>query len=361
MTRSEFDQVVELTVKRLNISKIPERFYDECDGHPYVAKILLGELSKPGSSGKPKRLMAAREDILEVLFERTFADLTRAEERVFITLCAWRSQVPRIGLEAALLRTANDRIDVEQALEGLSRSSLIEIESASDDSEFVSVPLAASVFGSKKLLTSEWRAAVEADLEYLHLFGASQRTGLGHGLVPRVERFIGNVAARIEAGSDVTSTIEVLKYVIRHHPTGWREVARLQRELGPIRRVARYRGLLTQIPRGQSCRYRGVVRTGSRIAELWELSRRGQCRFWQAGVVSGISFDDISRAANRMNSFLKHHDYRDFIDTEEKRIVVMRLAAAMAKRIQEGDGTDYSRLAWLYLNVQKGPEAASRR
>lgn len=56
---------------------------EEADSHPYVMKIMLGEIANAGKFTKPSNLMARKEDILDALFERTYASLTPMAAQIF--------------------------------------------------------------------------------------------------------------------------------------------------------------------------------------------------------------------------------------------------------------------------------------
>ena len=165
MTREEFEELALGTGGRLGIHKLMSKsyldnLYQESDGHPYVVKMLLGEVARVGKVGAVERVLAGKDEVLDALFERTFQALMPAAQRVFLTLCNWRSVVSRLALEAALLRPANERMDVDAAIDELERSSMVEtIRSANDGEEFLRVPLAAAVFGRRKLAVSALRSA----------------------------------------------------------------------------------------------------------------------------------------------------------------------------------------------------------
>jgi len=137
----------QLGIERLLSSEYREKLYQAADGHPYIMKILLGEVAKARRQVQIKPIVARRDEILEVLFERTYANLSPVAKRVFLTLCRWRSLIPEIALEAVLLRPANERMDVEQAIEELIQSSFIDVTEDDDANRFFSVPLVAAVFG----------------------------------------------------------------------------------------------------------------------------------------------------------------------------------------------------------------------
>src|SRR5581483_4470196 len=132
MSEEETDELVEATARRLSITHLltpdyRQEVYRESGGHPYVIKILLGEVSKAGHLRRVERIVASRDEILDALFERTYSGLSPAARRIFLTLTGWRSTVPELALQAVLLRPSNDRIEVEEAIDELSRSSFIEV------------------------------------------------------------------------------------------------------------------------------------------------------------------------------------------------------------------------------------------
>ena len=74
--------------------------------------------------------------------------------KIFLTLSGWRSLVPQLAVEAVSLRHGTDAGDPDVAIDELVRMSLIERTAASDDQEFLEVPLAAALFGRRKLAVS---------------------------------------------------------------------------------------------------------------------------------------------------------------------------------------------------------------
>src|SRR5665213_1621328 len=177
MFRPEFNELATGTAARLGITELlnprfMDELYEESDGHPYVVKVLLGEVATHKGRRSVERVMAERDDILEALFERTYSSLPPAAQRLFLTLSSWRSIVPRLAVEAALLRPENERMDVQVAIDVLERNSLIEVISGPAlEQEFLQVPLAACIFGKKKLAVSPMTTAVEADsatVSYTH-------------------------------------------------------------------------------------------------------------------------------------------------------------------------------------------------
>src|SRR3546814_8213244 len=73
---------------------------EQSNAHPYVMKILLGEIANAGSFSKPEKLIVRKEEILDALFERTYANLSPIASRVFLPISGWRSLVPQLAVEA---------------------------------------------------------------------------------------------------------------------------------------------------------------------------------------------------------------------------------------------------------------------
>lgn len=160
MTKEEFDTLVDHTARRLGAyqfltDEYRQDLFDESDGHPYVAKMLLGEIARAGRPAKVSRIIANRDNILDALFERTYQNLSTVARRVFLTLCNWRSIVPIIALEAVLLRPSNERMDVQMAIDELIQCSFAEILiQDNEETEYLNVPLVAKIFGKRKLKVS---------------------------------------------------------------------------------------------------------------------------------------------------------------------------------------------------------------
>ena len=64
---------------------------------------------------------------------------------------------------------------------------------------------------------------------------------------------------------------------------------------------------------------------------------------------SAVPFFDVSNTANKLNGLFGSKTLR--VDTDEKRILIQRLATVMSDRLSEADADDCSRLAWLYFHL----------
>lgn len=82
---------------------------EESDGHPYIIKIILGEVAKKRKISEIRRVVADKDKVLDALFKRTYSTLSKAGKRIFLTLCSWRSVIPQIALESVILREGNEK------------------------------------------------------------------------------------------------------------------------------------------------------------------------------------------------------------------------------------------------------------
>ena len=187
----------------------------ETDGHPYVIKILLGQVAKERRAVTPRRVVAGSHDLLRALFERTYEALSPGGQRVFLLLCSWRVFVPEVAVEAVSLRPGTQRFDVTGALEELRCFSLVDqIFSNKEEDAFVGVPLAAAMYGQSKLEVSPFKVAVEEDRKILMEFGAGRQDDVVQGVLPRIENLVRAVAIRASSNpTTLEERLPVLEYL----------------------------------------------------------------------------------------------------------------------------------------------------
>ena len=161
--------------------------------------------------------MANWDDMLDTLFERTYSRLSRPAQRVFLTLCNWKSFVAQTAIEAVMLRPNNEYMEVSQAIDDLYNSSLVEkTPSEVDDETFLSVPLVAMQFGQRKLSISPMQMAIQADTELLRIFGATQETDVSHGIEPRIRRFFKEIEDRVRnERNQLDEFVPIVEFVAR--------------------------------------------------------------------------------------------------------------------------------------------------
>lgn len=362
MTDSEATSLITQEAKRLEISTLLSADYisqliNESDGHPYVMKMLLGQVAREGRALKPERIVAGANQLLVTLFERTYEALSPAAQRIFLLLSSWRVFVPAIAVEAVALRPGNERFNVQDALDELRRFSLTEeVLSSTEDEVFVGIPLAAASFGRRKLEVSHFKVAVEQDRKLLMEFGAGDKESSRHGVMPRIDRLVGVAAQRASENLDALDTfIPVLEFLGSRIPKAYLRIARLLAELKSDEQTRE--------------KTKGYIR---RFLERADLSDREESWLWLAdlchqsddavgeihalgevALLPGTTVETIGIVANRMNNRLRELKERGVEESwsDEVRQLIERVAKEMEKHLNGLDATDCSRLAWLYLNI----------
>jgi len=359
MTEEESVELMDSTAASLGIqgmltTRYRSEVYQEADGHPYVIKILLGEVAKAGRLVDVERIVATKDEILDALFERTYSGLSPAAKRVFLTLCNWRSAVPQVAVEAVLLRPANERMDTAGAMEELVRSSFVDVSfSNADDTALVAVPLVAALFGRRKLTVSPMKSAVEADTALLRTLGAAQQADSEHGIGPRLERMFREIADRvIRRGDRLDEYLPTLQYLARRYSRGWLLLASLYAEIGTADALDRAKEAYSSYLEFSDDE-EGKRRAWLNLADLCHRTDDPTGEV-QAVVemcqLQSIPFGDLSRAANRINRIFRER--YDELGEEERQILAQRLIHVIGSRIEREytDAGDFARLGWLCLH-----------
>ena len=362
MTYSEARNLIIQTANILNISgsineNYIEQLVDESDGHPYIIKLMLGEIKRGTGLKIPERIMAGHGEALTALFERSYNRLSPAGKRVFLTLCNWRSSVPALALEAVLMRPENELIDVQIALDELVESSFI--DENRDDSfgeAEVNVPLAARLFGVPKLDVSIWRASIEADTSLLYLLGA-RKSGSNPELDGRILQFFNNVASELLKESKKYSEVRpILDFLATRYPYASVLNAELIEELHLDDSEEEH--YLKYVERPEH-RKMPAWRIWKRIADIRERHED------MTGVLDALAqicrhvntpSIELSNTANRINSILRSMPGYE-VSHEVKRILIKDVVGALQRCLDELDATDLSRLAWLQVHLGEYPAA----
>lgn len=362
MTDPECEQLILSTAGRFGVRELLTTDYkqsiiQESGGHPYVLKILIGEIAKRRCLGNVERIIADSDHILTALFERTFVTLSPVAQRVFLTLCGWHSAVPMIALEAVLISARNERMEIHEAIDELQRSSFIDlIETGSETEQFITMPLVAYAFGRPKLRVSAWRSSIEADIAVLRQFGASQPSSACNGVDARIKQLVKNISNDISKGrTRISEHLPLLEFIARRHNRTWLLIAELHLE-GDTDDLALTgaQGAIEHYLEAQETDWTGW----KLLSEIHAIRRDtgGECHaLAQMAECPNVPFLEISNAAAKFAHLFSQS--KDLFERDEKRILVGRLAKAMDSRALEGDATDRSRLAWLYLHMKVEPQA----
>jgi hypothetical protein len=364
MNESEFDQLVKSVSKILKIEHLLSRdylseLYTESGGHPYVTKILLGELAKTGHQKPIRRIVASQDEILTALFERTYQDLSLAAKRVFLTLSNWKSIIPKIGLEAILRRSGNEVFDIDEAIEELFRTSFIDIiRSEVDGSEFLSIPLSALLFGRGKLSVSPLKIAIEADTELLILFGAIQSNQIDGGFKPRAEIFFKGIAKRVaeKKGESLDNYLPILKFICRKHTNSWLSLAKFLEEQFDFKGTIEALESFLQSSKSDDDRIKGWKKLAEIYRKTFSYKEEAHCLVELSGI-PGITLTTVVTSAERIISLIKENRYSN--NPNEKKKVQTKIYQLLKKRLgsENGNDDDYTVLAWLCLHINQRDEA----
>ena len=359
MSRPEYDELIGVLSIRLGISSLLtgdylDELYRESEGHPYVIKIMLGEVAIDGRAGNIRRVVAKKDRVLEALFERSYDALPPGAQQVFLTLCNWRSVVTQLELEAALVRPANEYLDASTAIESLKLHSMIDESRSAGDVPFLDVPEAARIFGKKKLRVSHMKPAIDVNSEMLRAFGTVRSADMSKGLAPRVNQLVRNIAALAADGKSISDHIDMLEHIASGYPRAWLEISSIILEnpqLGDSTKalgaVERY---LQEYPEDADAWQRLAA-----AARVLNQPDREMNALFRVARLPSAPFEEISNAARTLSRHLARGTLQ--IGREEKRLMADQLAKMMEARIAEANGNDISGLAWLYLHLKRESDA----
>jgi hypothetical protein len=352
MNENECKELIDIFSKKLKINEIltpsfVDELINESDGHPYIIKILLGEVAKTGKVGKIHRIVAENDKILSALFKRTFNTLSPASKRVFLTLCSWNSAIPMIAIEAVLWRPENEKIDVQGAIDELQKSSFIELFNDDKDT-FVNVPLAASLYGKNELEVYAEKLKIIDDRKLLMEFGATNQSSISNGVASRIERKFSEVAKRVSSIDDFKAELPTLEYIAGKFPKAWIYISQIfeeYRDFDGVKYGLREYLKVNHLQAEQKAKYWLKLADICRLTKDWDGESHSLS---ELAMLPRITFEMISECANRINNYFFYHPEARQVDY--KRILLEKVIDIMISRVNEASSTDYSRLAWLFLN-----------
>lgn len=357
MVEDEARELIAATADHLGITHLLSESYvadviKQAEGHPYIIKILLGEVAKEKRAGHIERLVASRDEILTALFERTYASLTPCAQRAFMTLAAWNSAVPRVALEAVLQKSIGEVSEVERAIDILLQYSIAERQRSIEGMDFIGLPLVALLFGRKKLNVSPSQAAIKADADLLQMLGTVNRGEVHFSLAKRIDHFLGSIARRIDKGEKFETYAPIVEMIGRHFPPAWLSLARMHIEEGTTagyeKAKVELRRYLEQDPTSQAAAeaWRNLAnccfKTGDMLGDVHAFVQRSK--------IASVPFADLTNTARLLNDLLR----KQLLDAgvEEKRSLGGELLIVMQARIEEATADDLAQMAWLCLRLR---------
>ena len=363
MYNSEANELINKTAEQLSIKQLLNREFinnliDESGGHPYIIKILLGEIKKEGKVHKIERIVATQDKVLDALFERTYKTLSSAAERVFLTLSAWRSTLPMSAVRIVFLRESMEKFDFDAAINELNYISFVEIiESEKDKSEFLEIPLAASIFGRRKLQGSPLKASIEADIKILHLFGPGKTGQIKEGLYPRIKTFLNTISGERQEQKENKLHLFILEHLGKIHQYYLPMIAEYFKEIHDIDKAIECNRLFVESPEGteEMKRY-----AWQELTNLYhgDQNFQGEANAYvEQALVPSTSIEVISSCSNSFNALLSRKNVS--LDSDEKLHLAQKLVEVFESKLDNANSNDYSRLAWLCLHCKVEGKAKS--
>lgn len=360
---AEFEELVDSLANEFSILHLIDQeylneLYSESGGHPYITKILIGEISKERKPRRVRRIIASQDEVLTVLFERIFASLSVPARRVFLTLCAWKSVLPQIGIESVLKSNSDEAFNVEEAIEELFRYSLVDFIRASiDDSVFVFVPVSAFFFGQKKLSVNPMKSVIEKDLEFLKLFGVGQSVHTNKGVKPRIDAFIKQVALIVSTRKNTIQKYEpIIEYLCRRNYKSYLTFSVLYDELGDVRKSISCCQKFLENEQDDNRKIAAWKKLSALYRKEGDAIGEAQALI-EMCVYASTSFETVSTSVKRINELVSKNKFE--ITNEERLAIVRRMTSIFDGRLKDGtgDSDDYSQLAWLNLHIKNKKEA----
>ena len=332
-----------------------EDLINESEGHPYVIKIVLGDIAAKKAFRSPKSIVASSNDILTALFERTFDALTPCAQRAFLTLSPWNSAVPRAALEAVLMRSTGERSEVEKGIDSLVDYSLAEHRITQEDrQEFIGLTLAAHLFGNSLLQINQHKPDILQDVAILQMFSPTSISGGKLDMDRLLRSFITNISERIDQGGNISEYSHILEMVCQSYNQGRLQLAQWHLERGSESDISSAIDHIETFIRNNQDQ--------SSLAKAWRMLAKA---YWSTGNVMAelnawversrledVSFYDISRTANYVNNKFREWNIGQGID-----VLANQLLEIMISRRSEADADDFSRMAWLALNTRQESKA----
>ena len=368
------DNIVNATPEDLAIStKTRNDLYDLSDGHPYILKIVVPSVRGGARIGTFRNILigGGDRDYLPALFERTFQTLTRASQRIFLTLASWNTEIPSIAIQCVLLQYTDPEswFSIDAALDQLDNYSFIERRYSDDDQEFIYMPLAARLYGKSKLPTSEFRSNVQRDAELLKKFDLA-----GQNNLPRaaIEKFIEELSIQISSGRrTLEDTRPMVEFLADSQSIAWPTLVDFALEHfsldGPIKAQEYVRQYIAQEKNFSQS-------SATHLRDAWERLYR-LCKDTKdtGGQLSALigwvkeiepNSDNWWRLANiidKSNALYRDLKYQsnENVDQDTKKTQFTELFDVIEAWPEADHADDFSKLAWAALNMNNRLKAAS--
>ena len=235
------------------------------------------------------------------------------------------------------MRNAEERIDVRAAIDELKRLSFIEEHLASEGEElFLSVPLAASAFGRRKLNANPLKIFIDTDLELLRTFGAARKEDVRSGVRPRILNLIKRLAERVSTGQEILEIYRpMLEFMASRVPVAWLDIAQLYQEENSAEGIAWAKDAMRRyLESGDNTG--PAAQIWVQLAVLCRASRDPQGEMHALIAMAdmpGITAEALSRSADTVNRLLAaaKREGRQLFQPEERKYLIGKLATKLER------------------------------
>lgn len=338
------DEAVVLNIKNLLVDSATRDIFDYTDGHPYVMRVLLGEIAKEGHWVPLKSLVPRRSDLLNVVFERSFNKLTPSGRWAFLCVANWRSVVSELILLVVL---GQRELDAEAGLDECVRLALLMRYELKDESFCYGAPELARLFAKKKLDGDPDRLLVHEDLELLREFGPLRaKDAPSTPLGSLIDRFLARCiaeASNLEPDKQ-THLDSVVSNIAELWPAAWPKVAHFRRAINSQAKDVGYalRRAVEEQPFSKD----------AWLARADFARHQGDEATFIAAILSAVDADpsDVQLVRNTAFDLCKYVvDHKLEIEKARRGVYLASLRNHMERIAGELDATGLSRLAWLFL------------
>lgn len=362
MTFPESETLVKTTAKKLNIEnklsiELIEDIYKVSAGHPYIIKILLGEIAKSDKKTSLPKIVAGNDEILTALFERTYAALNPYTQRIFLTLASWNSAVSRLIFESVIMNSFDEPLEIEQAIDNLIQYSMVEeVKSSIDGQYYIGLPYVTMAFGEKKCSVSPLKSIIKGDVTLLQKFGPTRLDDKILSINKNLTIFLKNLPQNV---NNFNIHKPIIERICHSYNDGYLLLARWLSESNVqslIKEAINYLYLYLENEKDDSKKVAAWIH----VAELSRIMKDHFAEIHaliEASQHAKIEFSELSNVVNKVNHMLSIHELT-LENWAIKKELLSKLFEVIWNRKSEADATDYSRMAWLALHLQNYDSAS---
>jgi len=338
---------IELDVEGLLSPQVTSSIFESTQGHPYLMKILVGELARARRYVALGIVLSQHEKIRDAIFERTFNGLSEDGRRVFLSTATWKSPTLEVALQSVLLPRG---VDVDGGLDQCKRLSLLHEVQLADGAVALVAPPLARAFAEKKLTGDPDRLLIEEDIQLARLFGpfdVRQASKVSSDVV--IDRFLRWCMTEVPLTDErrlaaIISTLEALSEI---RPRVWLALAEFRKKYSWDQSAVSY--ALRRATEELSDNPVVWSERAKFADELGDDALKIQCLVSKAEA-SPQNVETLREVAWQLCDYLDQH--REIPQTR-RGVYLASVRELMDRVSDELDATGLSRLAWLYLLEDK--------